>query len=167
MKHRDEYGRQSKGHGEWRYFAHCKDCHNAKQRERYADNPVVREKLKSGAIEYYGDNKTLIRSDRILKEYGITLNDKHRMIEENEGKCPICGSDDPGRYWAIDHCHKTGLVRGVLCNACNKGLGFFKDNVASLYKSIWYLLTSGRAEESAVCIEGVPKPEEEYEMEEP
>ena len=43
------------------------------------------------------------------------------------------------KYLAIDHCHESGIVRGLLCMPCNTGLGNFKDNVQTLLNAIKYL----------------------------
>ncbi len=58
-----------------------------------------------------------------------------------DGRCAICDTTTPrGRgTWHADHDHKTGLVRGLLCNACNVGLGFLKDDPVLLRKAAEYL----------------------------
>jgi hypothetical protein len=64
---------------------------------------------------------------------------KVRIIHQQEkptGTCFICRQEKPVD---IDHCHKTGLTRGLLCRSCNVGLGFFRDNVESLRNAVVYL----------------------------
>ena len=78
----------------------------------------------------------------LQKTYGITSDDYEKMLAEQEGKCKICGSeilDVKGRSLAVDHCHSTGKVRGLLCSNCNLGIGSFKDDVTLLEKAIEYL----------------------------
>jgi len=58
------------------------------------------------------------------------------MVQEQNGLCAIC-CVAPATH--VDHCHETKKIRGVLCNNCNVGLGFFKDNVSSLQNAIKYL----------------------------
>lgn len=57
--------------------------------------------------------------------------------------CAICGKlpgkTNGGRPLAVDHDHKTGRVRGLLCENCNNGLGRFKDNPAFLREAVGYL----------------------------
>lgn len=53
--------------------------------------------------------------------------------------CAICGGRDKNRHLAIDHCHDTGLIRGLLCMGCNTALGRFKDDPVLLRKAIVYL----------------------------
>lgn len=64
--------------------------------------------------------------------YSLTEND----IKNLKQYCEICGSDS---NLHIDHCHKSGAVRGRLCQYCNHGLGNFKDNINLLIKAIQYL----------------------------
>jgi len=74
------------------------------------------------------------------RSYGITLEEKNRMIENQEGKCLICGNEfKDSKDKHVDHCHKTNRVRGILCSHCNSGIGFFQDNVNILQKAIKYL----------------------------
>jgi hypothetical protein len=64
------------------------------------------------------------------------------LIKNHNGVCDICGTDKPGyagRRLAIDHDHSTGIVRGMLCQKCNVGLGNFNDNPDLLLKAVQYL----------------------------
>ena len=74
------------------------------------------------------------------KMSGFTQEDYDRKLEEQGGKCAICGTDNPGKMdWNADHCHDTGQKRGLLCSVCNKGLGHFKDDIETMKKAIEYL----------------------------
>lgn len=56
-------------------------------------------------------------------------------------KCPICERHETevGRIMVVDHCHKTGKVRGLLCHLCNVGIGNLQENIDTLQKAINYL----------------------------
>lgn len=81
------------------------------------------------------------RKHELMKQYGITPMEYDDMLERQEYLCAICSTDTPGHkgMFMVDHCHGTGVVRGLLCNTCNSGLGMFKDNVELLAKAIEYL----------------------------
>ena len=80
-------------------------------------------------------------------KFGVDQEMYDEMVAEQDNCCAICGehASVPKDRWdgtselQIDHCHKTGLVRGLLCTQCNNGLGRFKDNIENLKKAIWYL----------------------------
>jgi hypothetical protein len=77
-----------------------------------------------------------------LKRYGITLDDYEWLLKTQNGRCAICGSDSPGKketYFHIDHDHVTRKVRGLLCERCNIGIGYFTPE--SLEKAANYLRT--------------------------
>lgn len=78
--------------------------------------------------------------NRLRDRYGIIYSDYQNYLSRQNMKCAICftqiGSDCAP---AIDHCHKTGKVRGVLCNPCNGGLGMFKDDITLMESAIRYL----------------------------
>lgn len=66
---------------------------------------------------------------RRFRTYGITENEYNAILERQGGRCGICRTDDPGaKGWAIDHCHESELVRGVLCGRCNSGIGLLRDD---------------------------------------
>lgn len=78
------------------------------------------------------------------RKYGINLAIYNTMLEQQNGTCAVCsGLCVTGRRLAVDHCHETGEVRGLLCSACNKALGLFKDNVELMNKAIDYLRKYG------------------------
>lgn len=82
-----------------------------------------------------------------LRRYGITYEEAEAMIEGQGGMCALCRQRSVsldlrkrGKWSAaIDHCHDTGKVRGVICRCCNVGLGMFGDTVEGLQRAIDYL----------------------------
>ena len=65
------------------------------------------------------------------------------MFEEQGGRCAICSTEEPGgngNHFSVDHNHKTGKVRALLCNHCNTGLGKFQDDPDLLRIAQLYLL---------------------------
>lgn len=98
-----------------------------RSKERYAKDPAYRLERRRSAIR------------RTCRKYGF--GDRQHEIAAMytlETKCEICGKTPKGRLH-IDHCHKTGAYRGFLCDACNNGLGRFRDSVTRLRNAIAYL----------------------------
>lgn len=83
-----------------------------------------------------------------MQGYGITQEQHDALFEQQGGKCWICeepetmpdGRSGKTRALAVDHCHETGAVRGLLCGRCNRGIGLLKDSPDLLGKAIQYLL---------------------------
>lgn len=76
------------------------------------------------------------------RNYGMTPEQYHKMPESQGGVCAVCGTDKPDKkrkFFSVDHCHKTGAIRGLLCTNCNFILGHSFDSVELLEKSIAYL----------------------------
>ena len=85
------------------------------------------------------------RDKHFRRKYRITLEDYRRMLEGQNGRCAICGTNQPGgRYkvFHVDHHHETGAVRGLLCNNCNAMIGLAKDDRAVLEAAINYLASN-------------------------
>lgn len=74
---------------------------------------------------------------RMFRVYGVT---KEWYLENSKNGCQLCGRIKSGesRRLAIDHCHETGKIRGVLCNSCNTVLGKYFDNQEMFDKFIKY-----------------------------
>lgn len=73
-----------------------------------------------------------------IKKYGINSKQYKALFLEQGGVCCICRSENKKRL-AVDHCHKTGVVRGLLCSKCNTGLGCFEECRILLSQAVKYL----------------------------
>jgi hypothetical protein len=104
---------------------------------RYEEDP---EKCRRRSRDYYHNNKLKVKDKRLRTEYGISLEEYKDMVGT---LCPICGRSFGEHTPHIDHDHKTGKVRGVLCSKCNLGLGHFNDNIDILLNAIEYLRKGG------------------------
>ena len=80
---------------------------------------------------------THARKSMLKHKYGLTHEDYERMYQAQDGRCAIC--KQPFDNLCVDHNHKTGRVRGLLCVPCNAALGSFKDDVQHLRRAILYL----------------------------
>jgi len=81
------------------------------------------------------------KNSQLRSTYGINLEDFEDFLRQQDGKCAICKIDqkDFKKRMSVDHDHKTGLIRGLLCDKCNRGLGHFSDSQDLMLKAIEYL----------------------------
>lgn len=133
----------------------CKACEANYSNDWYRRN---KEQRRAKAKEYYIANKSRFstytrkwRKDNIerarrlevdgqrKRKYGISRDKYEEMLEQSGGLCAICHESFGDDYPNIDHDHKTGQVRELLCRRCNHGLGNFRDNIDFLESSIAYL----------------------------
>lgn len=87
-------------------------------------------------------NAEYMRRHHLHKKYGITPEIFAEMLKSQNGMCAICLTDDPvgkSKQWHVDHCHTTGKVRGLLCDRCNRGLGYFLDSPDVVQTAAEYL----------------------------
>jgi hypothetical protein len=94
--------------------------------------------------ERHPDRAALTRRTQKLKHlYGLSRDEFDTLLASQEGRCAICGvvldRSSKGLEPAIDHNHDTTKVRGVLCAACNTGLGGFRDSPILLTLALAYL----------------------------
>jgi Recombination endonuclease VII len=78
------------------------------------------------------------------RTYNLSLNQFTTLLAQQEGLCAICKrqlvlENLTGDSAVVDHCHVSGKVRGILCNECNRGLGYFRDKISSLLSAATYL----------------------------
>jgi hypothetical protein len=111
-------------------------------KERYAQDQEYRRRLCGHSRKYYQAHKHDIacssRTKRLQKHYGLSDEDYDTLLAKQGGACAICRRRLRGRL-CVDHCHLTGLVRGLLCRKCNLGLGCLVDDAASLISAFAYL----------------------------
>lgn len=125
----------SKGHGNLQYRVYCKLCTSARAKAYQA-------KAKEKDPEGFNRRK---RNSGLMSSYGINIEEYETMLEAQGGGCKICGvaeANKPGNRYTnlvVDHDHETGQVRGLLCNAHNRALGMFGDDVELLHQAIDYL----------------------------
>ena len=76
---------------------------------------------------------------RKLRPYGLTPADYFKLWQQQGGVCSICGDDNETRELAVNHCHETNVVRGLLCDLCNQLLGMARDRQEILLRAAQYL----------------------------
>lgn len=100
-----------------------------------------REKINARQKKWREDNKekfAVMKKRSILKNtYGITLEEYDAILKTQKGGCAICKVK--AKILCVDHCHKTGKVRGLLCQLCNRSIGMMKDDISILESAIVYL----------------------------
>jgi hypothetical protein len=113
-------------------LSRCKECINEYQRKRYRDGL---EKPREKRAPEVG------RDIHLRSTFGISSDEYEQMFIEQDGRCAICRrSQLQFKYrFAVDHDHKTGKVRGLLCVTCNSYLGMIDDSIEVLETAIKYL----------------------------
>ena len=110
----------------------CTQCGVNKEFNQFSKAKLGKDGLRSKC-------KDCCASYEMNRIYGITLEDYDTMLEVQNGCCAICKTDDVKGRFAIDHCHTTGKVRGLLCFDCNTGIGKLKDDPSLLLSAYEYL----------------------------
>jgi hypothetical protein len=119
-------------------MAVCKDCGKEKASEEF---PAL-----SDGKYLCRDCLALRNQNHQARRRGLSPEDYQILLAKQNGRCAICEAQAGHRSCrgrecrlAIDHNHRTGANRGLLCNNCNRGLGRFKDSVAILEAAVRYL----------------------------
>ena len=122
----------------------CSVC--GETRIRYRENGrsecmTVRNANKFGA----GNRDEQLRRRRLRERYKLTTEEFDELRESQAGRCAICRKEDSSESGlVVDHDHRTGRVRGLLCNGCNVGLGFLQDDHEVLTAAAAYLVDFSR-----------------------
>jgi len=117
----------------------CRSCASLKSKSSYCPTKQKFYNIKAAPIH---------QENRLKKRYGISAADYHLMLTKQNNSCGICkitiGQHQTlkgKKRFSVDHCHKTGQVRGLLCYRCNMGLGYFKDNPELTQAATAYLVS--------------------------
>ena len=125
-----EYGKNCKSKDSRR--SECNTC----RRDYYqANKEKIKARTKKAYTPEYG------RQQKLKKNYGISIEDYNKMFSDQDGKCKICLTHQSKfkKPLFVDHCHRTGDVRGLLCHNCNIGISNFKDNLELFKSAMSYL----------------------------
>lgn len=121
----------------------CKPCEAIAARTWRANN---RQKARDIVNRYQERHPEVMtrncRVQSLKRNYGISIADYEHLFRLQRGQCAVCGTDKPigpGKRLTVDHDHKTGTVRGLVCCNCNFVLGHCRDNPAVLRAAANYL----------------------------
>jgi hypothetical protein len=121
-------------------MAACKVCKSIIQKEnrkklgevQKEKDRILYQKNKEHRVKYAREYREKYpertRATNLKQKYGITQNDYDKTLSIQNNKCAICERDmnEYGKIFCVDHNHTTGKVRGLLCDPCNYGLGFYE-----------------------------------------
>ena len=121
---------------------YCKKCESIKGKRYYQQN---RERKIKIAINYAKNHKAQKRNNDLKLKYDITLDNYNQILKKQNGVCAMCKTLPIEKHHrskkylplAVDHDHKTGKIRGLLCRRCNQALGKYethKDNILQYLK---------------------------------
>lgn len=111
----------------------------------YKARPEVRERRNHLRRVEINPSRREVNLRQAIRRYGITFDRYEAMLAEQDGKCALCGAvPAPGGIKAaarlhVDHDHASGAVRSLLCNGCNRGLGYLKDSPELLRAAADYI----------------------------
>lgn len=147
-------GRRDTGkrRGRW---SHCIECEKEQaklpHRRKLANKAMTDFRARLRATDYK-EFRRRERDNNLKRKYGIGEAGYQKMLAAQNGKCAICGGPPIGGRWAksadgkqreqrfhVDHDHKTGAVRALLCSRCNRGIGSFVENSAIMRKAATYI----------------------------
>lgn len=134
-----------------------REARNRSQRaytERHPDRvkaAQARWRASAKAVGYHKKwherNPEKARQYYLKKHYGITPEEYIEMLDAQNGCCAICLEEPPeGEFLRVDHCHRAGDRRGLLCHNCNVALGHLKDDPWRVVRAAIYLLRSRKAD---------------------
>jgi len=139
---------------EWPEAKFCNGCQQERPLTAFSFGPAAygrksrcRPCVLAQVKKYQSLHPHLERQSRLRRDFGITVADFDAMQAKQHGVCAICSQPfgcSIRKRLCIDHDHKTGRVRGLLCFNCNTGLGKFSDDPGHLRRAADYLENSNR-----------------------
>lgn len=113
-------------------FATCKLCDKNRYNKWRKDNPEKRARIR--------------KNEWLMKNYKITVEEYERLREKQNNRCNLCFEEprvsrrkNGEKRLQVDHCHKTGKIRSLLCHQCNRALGLLNEDPVLLWRCINYL----------------------------
>lgn len=130
-----------------RVYKVCTKCKKKKTIQSFRKDKQKSDGLYSSCSQcwkkYYHSNpnkRIMNRITDLKRKYGLTVEEYDEMLKKQNGGCAICGGKNKNNWnLAVDHNHKTGKNRELLCASCNIVLGVSYDNIQILEKAINYI----------------------------
>lgn len=161
-KPRDEEAERARYAARWSEPKQCTKCSEVKDRSEFHKSrdgkygPILKPTCKlcdaAQARQWFADNSERASENRrrwnLQNTYGLSVAEYNALLREQGGVCAVCGKGEPNAHGrtgkqfrlAVDHCHETGAVRGLLCQKCNRAIGLLGDDPTLMRKAISYLL---------------------------
>jgi len=89
----------------------CKEC----SKKWWSEDPIRQKKIQ--------------KNSKLKAKFNLTLDQYNEILTHQNGKCAICHKVQNNVSLAVDHCHKTGKIRGLLCGPCNQSIGLLKEDL--------------------------------------
>jgi len=124
-------------------YLYCAECSKLAKRESNKRTQTQKTKKSQYFSNYKSKNPEIFKETNKrtkLAIFGLTVSEYEEILKTQNGLCAICKKkQNAEKSLAVDHNHKTGNVRGLLCSNCNTALGLFKDSIVNLESAIIYL----------------------------
>jgi len=124
----------------------CKENYKKNQKKLIARGSKWRNenrsKLRKRYRQWYRENPDKVRAKTLKRKFNLSVEGYLKLLEAQGNKCAICGDKPPKQKYlsfSVDHCHKSGEIRGILCRKCNTGIGMLGDSPKLLKSAIKYL----------------------------
>lgn len=106
-----------------------------------------RQKSRDATTLWRANNRDKVIEQRLKMRYGISLDDYNRMLTAQNNRCAICGTEEAKAHnmsgkvvkLSVDHNHKTGAVRALLCQDCNVAIGYFNEDAERMMNGAKYI----------------------------
>lgn len=117
----------------------CRRCQRSLPASQFARNSYSPDGLRSEcrSCRFKADRAYLLNA-----RFQLSVQEYEAMLADQDGRCALCRSEKPGGRWnrfAVDHCHETGLIRGLLCWSCNRALGALGDTPVAIGRAFAYV----------------------------
>ncbi len=140
----------------------CPDCRREAQRERrlHPETQARERAYREGRRDVFRarsrawreanlsqareSSRAYMHRRRLREDFGLTVEEYDGLVQAQGGVCGICKQPPQGRVLVVDHDHETGAIRGLLCTACNVGIGNLGDSAERLRAALAWLEGGGR-----------------------
>lgn len=123
----------------------CTKCKATKPISEFGNRAGDDQLYRSSCRDCTNQDRATKQLAQTMASFGLTVDDYFQLLESQGNRCAICKMENLSKNvkhvpFNVDHCHKTGKVRGLLCSKCNLGIGNFNDEIARMESALNYLI---------------------------